>query len=297
MCACVRSTRCIKTTRFFVAVHGVCSAAHSVEGSSSYLPNPYEHSLFFVPVVCGALSRDVIGDGEVTSLKAALSGEGARTETQKFEGSGHLAHLDEREEYVTVRKADCSCLRRRGIDGIGRVGLNTGRSGVANYVPMARKGMFLFHCFVLSLCALFVGYHLPSAGSSPLIVLCFACTGAQLFLWPTVRLQQWSKYARVKTISRRTVFGLQHLTSALCTKKRDGGVGKYTETLRTLAIPFYMGAKATHRNSMCFPAPALLLHGPTRVHVCVILYAQLIQNYLAFVDQSWAGPPEDSKKK
>lgn len=46
--------------------------------------------------------RDVVGDGAIADLKAALSGGEAPVEDKKFPECGHLAHLDEREEYVTV---------------------------------------------------------------------------------------------------------------------------------------------------------------------------------------------------
>lgn len=48
--------------------------------------------------------RDVIGDKTVTSIKAGLSGGDAPVEVKRFDDSGHLPHLDEREEYVTVRE-------------------------------------------------------------------------------------------------------------------------------------------------------------------------------------------------
>lgn len=48
--------------------------------------------------------KDVVGDGAVADLKAALSGGDMPVEDRKFPESGHLAHLDEREEYVTVRQ-------------------------------------------------------------------------------------------------------------------------------------------------------------------------------------------------
>lgn len=47
--------------------------------------------------------RDVVGDGAIADLKAALSGGDAPVEDKKFPESGHLVHLDEREEFVTVR--------------------------------------------------------------------------------------------------------------------------------------------------------------------------------------------------
>lgn len=48
-------------------------------------------------------SRDVIGDKTVATLKEALSGGESSVEVRAFAESGHLAHLDEREEYLTVR--------------------------------------------------------------------------------------------------------------------------------------------------------------------------------------------------
>lgn len=48
--------------------------------------------------------RDVIGDKTVASIKAGLSGGDAPVEVKQFDNSGHLPHLDEREEYVTVRE-------------------------------------------------------------------------------------------------------------------------------------------------------------------------------------------------
>lgn len=51
-------------------------------------------------VVC---RRDVIGDDTVSRIKEGLLGGDAPVEVKRFEDSGHLPHLDEREEYVTVR--------------------------------------------------------------------------------------------------------------------------------------------------------------------------------------------------
>lgn len=48
------------------------------------------------------LRRDVVGDEDVAKLKATLSGGAAPVETNQFRSSGHLPHLDEREEYVQV---------------------------------------------------------------------------------------------------------------------------------------------------------------------------------------------------
>lgn len=47
-------------------------------------------------------SRDAIGDKIVGTLKEALSGGESSVDVKNFAESGHLAHLDEREEYVTV---------------------------------------------------------------------------------------------------------------------------------------------------------------------------------------------------
>ena len=47
--------------------------------------------------------RDVIGEEAVAKLREALSeGDTPNVEVKRFEDSGHLAHLDEREDYVTV---------------------------------------------------------------------------------------------------------------------------------------------------------------------------------------------------
>lgn len=48
--------------------------------------------------------RDVIGDKTVAGITQGLSGGDAPVESRRFEESGHLAHLDEREEYVSVSK-------------------------------------------------------------------------------------------------------------------------------------------------------------------------------------------------
>lgn len=48
--------------------------------------------------------RDVIGDKTVASIKTELSGGDAPVEVKRFDDSGHLPHLDEREEYVKVRE-------------------------------------------------------------------------------------------------------------------------------------------------------------------------------------------------
>lgn len=37
-------------------------------------------------------------------IKKGLSGGESAVEVKRFDESGHLAHLDEREEYVTVRE-------------------------------------------------------------------------------------------------------------------------------------------------------------------------------------------------
>ena len=47
-------------------------------------------------------SRDAIGGKVVATLKEELSGGGSPVDVKTFAESGHLAHLDEREEYVTV---------------------------------------------------------------------------------------------------------------------------------------------------------------------------------------------------
>lgn len=49
--------------------------------------------------------RDVIGDDGVDEIKKGLSGGDSCVEVKRFEKSGHLPHLDEREEYVEVREA------------------------------------------------------------------------------------------------------------------------------------------------------------------------------------------------
>lgn len=49
--------------------------------------------------------RDIIGKEGITKLKESLSVGNAPVEVRRFEESGHLAHLDEREEYLTVWKA------------------------------------------------------------------------------------------------------------------------------------------------------------------------------------------------
>lgn len=48
--------------------------------------------------------RDIIGDKTVASIKTELSGGDAPVEVKRFDDSGHLPHLDEREEYVMVRE-------------------------------------------------------------------------------------------------------------------------------------------------------------------------------------------------
>lgn len=45
----------------------------------------------------------MVSDSTVDSIKQGLSGGDAPVEVKRFDKSGHLAHLDEREEYVTVR--------------------------------------------------------------------------------------------------------------------------------------------------------------------------------------------------
>eukprot|EP00904_Undaria_pinnatifida_P009567 jgi/Undpi1/5740/HiC_scaffold_2.g01014.m1 len=58
------------------------------------------------PLACPVLitygSRDVIGDKAVATLQEVLSGGESPVEVKAFAESGHLAHLDEREEYVTL---------------------------------------------------------------------------------------------------------------------------------------------------------------------------------------------------
>ncbi|CAM9234051.1 unnamed protein product [Ectocarpus sp. 13 AM-2016] len=60
------------------------------------------------PLACPVLitygKRDVIGDKTVAGIKQGLSGGDAPVECRRFEESGHLAHLDEREEYVSLVK-------------------------------------------------------------------------------------------------------------------------------------------------------------------------------------------------
>lgn len=71
-------------------------------------------------------SRDVVSDSAVDGIKQGLSGGGAPVEVKRFDKSGHLAHLDEREEYVTVRETSgvCGmrCLKRGGWFESGRIG-------------------------------------------------------------------------------------------------------------------------------------------------------------------------------
>lgn len=64
--------------------------------------------------------RDVIGDKAVASIEAGLSGGDAPVEVKRFDNSGHLPHLDEREEYVAVRDT------AQHAEGGGRRGLLLG---------------------------------------------------------------------------------------------------------------------------------------------------------------------------
>ncbi|CAM9282013.1 unnamed protein product [Pylaiella littoralis] len=54
------------------------------------------------PVLITYGKRDVIGDKAVASIEAGLSGGDAPVEVKRFDNSGHLPHLDEREEYVAL---------------------------------------------------------------------------------------------------------------------------------------------------------------------------------------------------
>lgn len=52
----------------------------------------------------------MIGEKGVADIKEALSGGDSPVEDKLFAESGHLAHLDEREEYVTVRRQRLACV-------------------------------------------------------------------------------------------------------------------------------------------------------------------------------------------
>lgn len=65
-------------------------------------------------LLCGIGRRDVISDSTVASIKEGLARGEAPVEVKRFDKSGHLAHLDEREEYVTVRETAQGCVRGRG---------------------------------------------------------------------------------------------------------------------------------------------------------------------------------------